>query len=88
MERLRLSTDILLLVAIFIAPWWLLAFGALTAAVAFDFKELIIFAFLYDLLYAVPFPLFSFNVPFLLTCLACILYGILTLLKSYTFLHD
>ena len=87
MQYLRTSTDILLFVALFIAPWWIVALGALAAAFAFDFPELIILAFLYDLMYAAS-AHSAWQVPFLLTISACLVYGILTLLKSYTLLNE
>ena len=82
MSKTRITTDVLLFLALFIAPWWIVGLGALTAVAAFDFTEIILLAFLYDLLYAAP--LWSLHVPFFLTLLSCMLYGVATLIKSYT----
>ncbi|GEM_PF-2485028 len=87
MSRPRSIVDIVLLLALLCAPWWVTAIGALAATFYFeDYLEMLVFGFLYDVLYGVP-QEHLFWMPTLFTISAVFAYGILLLLKKYTRIH-
>ena len=57
----RIIADIIILVSLFLLPWWLVVIFGLFATYFFDtYYEIIFFGFIYDTLYAPPTLLWRF----------------------------
>ncbi len=78
---IRVSADLLLLMAAFFLPWWVVLLYGVGLFFVFDrFFELFFVAFLMDLIYAVPLPRFG-RFEFVLSLGSVLLYFILTVIK-------
>lgn len=79
----RVGVDALLLLGAFLLPWWLVLFSACVMVFVFgNFFELLLVAFLIDLLYGSPLPYF-FNSSFILSIGAAVSYVVLSVIKTH-----
>lgn len=84
MKRERIFVDTIVLVSIFIFPWWIPAVISIVAAVLLrNFLEIIALAAVYDFVYASSMGVFG-GLQFPATIAACIVYIALSVLKKYT----
>ena len=78
----RVVVDALLVLGVFLLPWWFVLPLACVLVFMFeDFFEFPLVAFLIDLLYGSPLPYF-FNSSFILSIGALALYAVLTAVKK------
>lgn len=78
----RIVADILLMIAAFLLPWWIVLLCAAALSLVFNrFFELLLVAFLMDLLYAVPLQRFG-GFEFVLSLASVPLYFIFSFIKS------
>ncbi|MBI5138402.1 MAG: hypothetical protein HZA95_01220 [Candidatus Vogelbacteria bacterium] len=80
----RIIVDIIIVVSIFVFPWWFAALISVFAAIFLkNFLDIIVMAVVYDLLYASSLGIFG-GLQFPTTIAASIVYIALSVLKKYT----
>ena len=87
MKRKRIIIDLIIVVSVFVFPWWIPAIISVVALYFIDnFLEIIVVALIYDLLYSSPIGLFG-GLQFPTTIVALAIYVAFSVLKKYTLIN-
>lgn len=78
----RIITDIVLLLCVFFAPWWItLLLGSVAAFFFRSFIEIIIVGLLLDLLFGAP-GVGTFSLPIIHTIITLVIYGVSVFIRA------
>lgn len=76
----RFFITILVLLSFFILPWWCTVLLCIASSIFFDYKEMIVFGFLYDVLYNTKETFLAGHIFFIG---ALCLYGMMIIVRPY-----